>query len=183
MILKNIKLDVDFDFLLSADYSQHYGSCISYQKREQEDIHEDMAKGFPKSYHEENTVIQQIWFDDGQVDYADLGRQLNMEVITVSTILQPPGNVITLHRDTFFQIKKKYPERAKEKMVRANVYLEDWKPGHIIQYKDLDNEWKNSTHWTQGDGFLWDSDILHIGANIGLTPKYTLQISGFYKGE
>lgn len=179
MILKKINLDCDFDFLLDADYSQHRGSCISYQKREQTDIHEDMAKGFPPSYHEENTVIQQLWFDDGQIDYASLGEQLGMEVITVSTILQPPGNVITIHRDMFYQIKKKYPERADQKMVRANVYLQDWEPGHIIQYKDTNGEWQNSTHWKQGEGFLWDSDIVHVGANAGFKNKYTLQISGF----
>lgn len=178
MILQNIKIDCDFDFLLNSDYTQHYGSCISYQRREQEDIHAAMSKGFPKSYHEDNTRIQQLWFNDGQVDYADLGRQLGMEVITVSTILQPPGNVITMHRDTFFQINKQYPDDTRTK-VRANIYLADWEVGHIIQYKDLNGDWQNSTHWKQGEGFLWDSDILHVSGNIGLKDKYTLQISGF----
>jgi len=101
-----------------------------------------------------------------------------MEVITVSSILQPPGNVITVHRDTFFQINKMYPDDTRTK-VRANIYLEDWKVGHIIQYKDIDKEWKNSTHWSASEGFLWDSDILHVSGNIGLEPKFTLQISGF----
>jgi hypothetical protein len=179
MILKKITLDCDFSVFLTADYSQHYGSCISYQKREQEDIHA-LSGGFPKSYHEDNTRIQQLWFDDGDVDYSDLGNQLGIEVITVSSILQPPGNVITLHRDTFFQIKKKFPDDVRT-LVRANIYLEDWEVGHIIQYRDETNEWNNSTHWKQGEGFLWDSSILHLGANVGLKPKYTLQISGFLK--
>lgn len=178
MILEPTKLDYDFEIFLNADYNQHYGSCISYQKIEQEDIHENMAGGFPTSYHEENTVIQQLWYEDGKVDYAELGRQLGMEVITVSSILQPPGNIITLHRDTFFQINKKYPDDKRTK-VRANIFLQDWQVGHIIQYKDKDGEWKTSTHWKQGEGLLWDSGPLHIGANIGLKPKYTLQVSGF----
>jgi len=96
-----------------------------------------------------------------------------MEVVTVSSILQPPGGVIPLHRDMFYQINKKYPER-KELKVRANIYLEDWKLGHFIQYDDV-----VSTHWKQGQGFLWDSSILHIGANAGMENKYTLQVSGF----
>lgn len=178
MILRKINLDYDTSVFLNADYTQHYGSCISYQKREQEDIHESIAKGFPKSYHEENTVIQQLWYDRDQINYLELGRQLGMEVITVSSILQPPGNVITLHRDTFFQINKKYPTDPRTK-VRANIYLEDWKVGHIIQYKDVDSEWKNSTHWKAREGFIWDSDILHVSGNIGLEPKFTLQVSGF----
>lgn len=178
MILNKVKLKCDYELFLTADYTKHLGSCISYQKREQEDIHKNMSKKFPNSYHENNTIIQQLWYDKNEVDYDDLGKQLNMEVITVSSILQPPGNVITLHRDTFFQINKKYPKDKRIK-VRANIYLQDWEVGHIIQYRDLNFEWKNSTHWKQGDGFLWDSDVMHIGANIGLTNKYTLQISGF----
>ena len=178
MILKPIKLDYDFDTFLNANYAEHKGSCISYQRREQTDLHTGLGDGFPESYHENNTVIHQLWFGPDQVDYTTLGKMLNMEIVTISSILQPPGNIITLHRDTFFQISKKFPDDNRTK-VRANIYLQDWEVGHIVQYKDLDGEWKNSTHWKRSEGFLWDSDILHIGANIGLKDKYTLQISGF----
>ena len=101
-----------------------------------------------------------------------------MEVITVSTILQPPGNTVTLHRDTFFQINKKYPNDTRQK-VRANIYLQDWKPGHLIHYQDELHEWESSTHWKAGDGFIWDSSHLHLSGNCGLEDKYTLQVSGF----
>jgi hypothetical protein len=177
-MIKNIKLDIDFKKLLSEDYSKHYGSCIGYQRREQEDLHDKYGKGFPKSYHEDNTRIQQLWFDDGDIDYTDLGEKLGMEVITVSTILQPPGNVITLHRDTFFQINKKYPDDSRNK-IRANIYMQDWQPGHFINYQDESLEWQTSTHWKQGDGFIWDSNHLHLSANAGLLSKFTMQISGF----
>ena len=180
MILKPTKINYDFSVFLNADYAPFKSSCISYQKREQGDLHNNLGKGFPRSYHEDNTCIYQLWFDNTQVDYNDLGNQLGMEVITVSSILQPPGNVITLHRDTFFQINKKFPDDTRTK-VRANIYLQDWEIGHIIQYKDLNNEWQTSTHWAAGEGFLWDSSVLHVGANIGLKDKYTLQISGFLK--
>lgn len=176
-MIKQINLDIDFDPLLKADYSQHYGSCISYQKREQEDIH-DTVGGFPKSYHEDNTRIQQLWFDSGDIDYKELGEKLGIEVITVSTILQPPGNVVTLHRDTFFKIKNLYPEDTRTK-VRANIYMQDWAPGHFINYQDKDKQWQTSTHWHQGDGFIWDSNHLHLSANAGLVPKFTMQVSGF----
>jgi len=137
MISHISKFDYDLSTFLEADYSKHYGSCISYQVREQEDIHSTVG-GFPESYHEDNTRIQQLWYDDGEVDYKSLGQQLGMEVITVSSILQPPGNVITLHRDTFFQIQKKYPDDKRTK-IRANIYLEDWAPGHFINYQDEDS--------------------------------------------
>ena len=177
-MIEHIKLDYDLNVFLDADYEQHHGSCISYQIREQKDQHEK-AGGFPKSYSEENTKIQQLWFDDGDVDYKILGEQLNMDVKTVSTILQPPGNTVTLHRDTFFKFKDLYPDDLRPK-VRANIYLQDWEPGHLIHYQDHDIEWQCSDHWSAGDGFLWDSNHLHLSGNCGLKDKYTLQISGFY---
>jgi len=178
-MIKKINLDYDFSVFLNADYNQHHGSCISYQRREQNDIHNTVG-GFPASYHENNTRIQQLWFDNSELDYAALSDRLGIEVITVSAILQPPGNVVTLHRDTFFKINKMFPTNSRQK-VRANVYLEDWKVGHFINYQDETLEWQTSTHWKQGEGFIWDSNHLHLSANAGLEPKYTLQISGFLK--
>lgn len=177
MILKT-HLNTDLSIFLDADYSQHQGSCISYQVREQQDIHRTFG-GFPASYSEENTKIQQLWFDENDIDYSQLGEKLGIEIVTVSSILQPPGNVITMHRDTFFKINNKYPNNTRKK-VRANIYLEDWAPGHFINYQDQDKQWQTSTHWKAGDGYIWDSDHLHLSANAGLKPKYTLQISGFW---
>jgi len=177
MILKKVKFDYNLGIFLEADYSQHWGSCISYQKIEQADLHEKYAGGFPGSYHEDNTRLRQLWFTEDDVDYEAIGNQFNMEVKTVSSILQPPGNVVTLHRDMFFRFKKEYPAETRP-MVRANIYLKDWEIGHVIQYSD-GTEWHSNTHWKAGDGFLWNSDVIHLSCNAGLTDKYTLQISGF----
>jgi hypothetical protein len=172
MILKPINLNYDFNIFLDADYSVHEGSCIKHQVYELTDIHEKYG-GFPETYCFKNTIIHQLWWTNDQIDYKELELQLGMEVITVSSIKQPPGCVIPLHRDMFYQISQRHPDRTEPK-VRANIYLEDWKLGHFIQYSDV-----VSTYWKQGEGFLWDSDILHLGANAGMEPKYTLQVSGF----
>ena len=105
-MIKNINLNYEISVFRDADFTQHYGSCISYQVKEQTDQHEKVG-GFPPSYSEDNTRIQQIWFEDGDsgVDYARLGELLDMDVKTISAILQPPGNTVTLHRDTFFKFK------------------------------------------------------------------------------
>mgnify|MGYP003314827939 FL=1 len=177
-MIEDIKLDYDLSSFLNADYDQHHGSCIGYQTIEQKDIHE-LAGGFPKTYTEDNTKIQQLWFEDGEVDYQILGDQLKMEVITVSTILQPPGNTVTLHRDTFYQFKLSYPDDPRTK-VRANIYLQDWEPGHVLHYQDENLDWQSDSHWSAGEGYLWDPIHLHLSGNCGLKDKYTLQISGFY---
>jgi len=171
-MIKEIKLNYDFSVFLNADYTQHEGSCIQHQVHELTDIHEKFG-GFPKTYTYANTVIHQLWWNNTQCDFNDIGKQLGMEVITVSSILQPPGCVIPIHRDTFFQINKRYPDR-KELKVRANIYLEDWKMGHFLQYDDV-----VISNWQAGTGFMWDNNVLHIGANAGMEDKYTLQVSGF----
>ena len=55
MILKNIKLNYDFDTILSADYAVHEGSCIKHQVHELTDIH-DSYGGFPETYCFKNTI-------------------------------------------------------------------------------------------------------------------------------
>ena len=175
-MIKNVHLDYDFTSLLNADYSAHSGSCIKHQVHELTDIHKQFGS-FPKSYCLENTTIHQLWWTSDQIDYQDIGEQLGMEVITVSSILQPPGCVVPYHRDTFFQISQQYPDR-KETKVRANIYLEDYKLGQFIQYVDQD-QIHTSVNWKGGDGFMWDSNILHLSSNAGMQDKVTLQISGF----
>jgi hypothetical protein len=162
---------------LSANYDKK-SSCIKHQIHELTDIHTQYG-GFPKNYCFENTVIHQIWWNDTQLNFQSIGDQLGMEVVTISSILQPPGSTIPLHRDTFYQISTRYPDRTDIK-VRANIFLEDYKVGHLIQYLD-GNEIVSVTDWKAGQGFLWDSSILHLGANNGMQNKYTLQVSGFLK--
>ncbi len=169
---KNIKLDIDYTPILTSDYESHEGSCIKHQVYELTDIHDSFG-GFPESYVFANTRINQLWWTPEQLDFEEIGKQLGMEVITVSSIRQHPGCVIPWHRDTFFQINQRYPDR-KELKVRANIFLEDWKMGHFIQYNDT-----VVTHWKQGEGLMWDSEVLHLGANAGMQDKLTLQISGF----
>ena len=179
-MLKEIKIDYDLTQFLEpkADYSIHIGTCLAHQVTELTDIHKEYGLGH--SYTEDNTVIQQLWYTDAQIDFKELGEQLGMEVITVSSILQPPGNVIALHRDTFYQINKRFPDDKRTK-VRANIYLEDWKVGHMIQYQDINDgkKWKTSDNWKAGEGFLWASNVLHLSANAGMKDKFTLQVSGF----
>lgn len=175
-MLKKIFLDYNFDIFLKADYTSHCGSCIKHQIYELNDIHSQYG-GFPESYCFENTKIHQLWWDQSQIDYKELGTKLGMEVVTVSTILQPPGCTVPLHRDTFYQISKRYPDRNDHK-VRANIYLEDYKIGQFIQYQEGDG-YTTSIDWKAGDGFIWDSDVLHLSTNAGMVPKYTLQVSGF----
>ena len=56
---------------------------------------------------------------------------------------------------------------------RAIVFLEDWKPGHYFEY---DN--KGLVNWKQGDYVIYSTNTLHAASNIGIDPRYTLQVTG-----
>ena len=177
-MIKECFLDIDYSKYLDADYTMHTGSCIKHQVYELTDVHESFG-GFPDTYSLANTTIHQLWWGPEDIDFDELEKQLGIEVVTVSTIKQPPGNVVPIHRDTFFQINQRFPDR-KEIKVRANIYMKDWQVGRMIQYQKHGG-WSNSTHWRAGDGFIWDSEPLHVSMNAGFNDKFTMQISGFLK--
>jgi hypothetical protein len=133
----------------------------------------------PSRYNIHNTTIHQVWWDDAGLK-KQLGQLLNVDVVSISAISQPPGQTIPYHVDHFYKIRTQFPNDNRTH-VRANIFLEDWKFGHILQYES-DGEWYCPTHWRQGEGFMWDNNVPHLSGNNGFDNKYTLQVSGFYNG-
>lgn len=56
---------------------------------------------------------------------------------------------------------------------RVVMMLEDWKPGHYFEMDGV-----GYTNWKAGDWFKWQGDVPHAASNIGVDPRYTLQITG-----
>lgn len=56
---------------------------------------------------------------------------------------------------------------------RAIVFLQPWKPGH---YFEIDGD--PIVDWSYGNYVIWQGDVPHMAANIGLADRYTLQITG-----
>ena len=63
-----------------------------------------------------------------------------------------------------------------EKPYRILVCMSDWVFGQIIMIEDL-----VVTNWKKGDGYIWDSEALHMSANGSIKDKLTMIISGFYE--
>jgi len=179
-MLLPITLNYDFSKILNTDHSTHSGSCASHQMRELDDIY-SKYDGYPKTFCNANTTIHQLWWDDTQMDFEQLGLMLDMDVITVSSIRQDPGNVVPYHRDVFYKIRQQHPART-DRCVRANIFLEHSRLGHMLQFT-LDDRHHAVTEWQANTGYMFDSTVLHLSCNAGLEPKYTLQISGFYLGQ
>ena len=61
----------------------------------------------------------------------------------------------------------------KNKVKRAVVFLEDWRPGHYFEVNK-----KGIVNWKAGDYCIWENYVEHAASNIGIEPRYTLQITG-----
>lgn len=80
--------------------------------------------------------------------------------------------IMPVHRDhfrTYCRINNTTPDNV----YRVVMMLQDWKPGH---YFELDGV--AYTNWKAGDWFKWKGDVPHAAANIGVEPRYTLQVTG-----
>lgn len=81
-------------------------------------------------------------------------------------------DALPLHRDAYTSYRKMFGVDL-HSMYRAIVFLEDWKSGH---YFEIDG--RPIMPWKAGDWVSWNNDVEHFAANIGLDPRYTLQITG-----
>lgn len=73
------------------------------------------------------------------------------------------------HFNTYCKLNNTTPDNVE----RVILMLEDWKPGH---YFELDGV--GYVNWKAGDWFKWRGDVPHAASNIGIEPRYTLQITG-----
>lgn len=179
---RKVQLDVDFAKFVTAEYSQApLDSPIEHQRRDLAWLYEPYG-GYPDSFIKDNTGLQQLWWSPEDIDYDALGDELGMEVVTVSSLKQNPGNVIPLHIDAFYRLRQSRPNDDTAIPVRANIFLEDSDIGHMLQFV-VGDEVVSATDWRAGQGYLFDKNVPHLSSNAGLRPKYTLQVSGFLKRQ
>ena len=85
------------------------------------------------------------------------------------------GTVLPTHQDLYVKYVELHNLQGQEHRIRrAVVFLEDWKPGHYAEYID-----EPCVKWTVGQVMEWSYDAPHMAANLGLEPRYTLQITGY----
>ena len=53
------------------------------------------------------------------------------------------------------------------------IFLENWKSGHYFEIDGVP-----ITNWTKGEYIFWEGDTPHMAANMGIEPRYTMQITG-----
>jgi hypothetical protein len=84
------------------------------------------------------------------------------------------GTVMPVHQDRYVKYISLFDLQGQEHTIRrALVLLEDWQPGHYLEVQD-----EPIVQWKAGTVVEWIYDTPHMAANIGLEPRYTLQITG-----
>jgi len=84
------------------------------------------------------------------------------------------GTVLPNHSDLYVKYIDLFKLHGKENTIRrAIVFLDDWKSGHYAECCK-----SPIVSWRKGEVIEWEYDVVHMAANIGIEPRYTLQITG-----
>lgn len=84
------------------------------------------------------------------------------------------GTVMPVHEDRYVKYIDLFNLYGREHTIRrALVLLENWKSGHYLEVMGTP-----VVSWRAGTVVEWPYDTPHMAANIGLEPRYTLQITG-----
>jgi hypothetical protein len=106
--------------------------------------------------------------------FIEFYQQRGWQDIGVAYYCMHTGTVMPEHQDLYKRYIEVFDLQGQESTIqRAIVFLEDWKSGH---YLELDGS--PVAGWSAGDVVEWHYDTPHMAANIGLEPRYTLQITG-----
>ena len=84
------------------------------------------------------------------------------------------GTILPVHQDTYKRYVEIFNLQGKEHTIRrAIVFLERWASGHYLELNG-----NPIVGWPRGFCVTWPNDMPHMAANLGLTPRYTLQVTG-----
>lgn len=101
-------------------------------------------------------------------------NRLGWKDVGTSYYRMSSGTILPNHHDTYKRYIELFElENTPQSIYRAIIFLEDWASGH---YLEIDGE--PITKWSAGDTVSWCYDTPHLAANMGYTPRYTLQITG-----
>lgn len=102
----------------------------------------------------------------------DIGNNVGLKNCGFTFYKMSTLDIMPPHYDHFETYSRIF-DVEKFNVYRAIMFLEDWKPGHYFEYD------KNPfTGWKKGDYIMYSHDIEHAASNIGIEPRYTLQITG-----
>jgi hypothetical protein len=105
---------------------------------------------------------------------VEIFEQLGWQHIGTSYYRMMPGTILPTHQDLYKKYIEIFNLQGREHTIhRAVIFLEDWRPGHYLEGMN-----EPIVKWRAGDVVEWCYDTPHMAANMGSTPRYTLQVTG-----
>jgi hypothetical protein len=106
--------------------------------------------------------------------FINVYQELGWKDIGTSYYRMDTGTILPTHSDLYVKYVDLFKLQGQEHTIkRAIVFLEDWRPGHYSEINGV-----GIVNWSTGKVVEWDYNTPHAAANIGLEPRYTLQITG-----
>ena len=106
--------------------------------------------------------------------FIDIFEGQGWKDIGLAFYRMPTGTVMPVHSDLYKRYIELFDLQGREHTIRrALLLLEDWKSGHYLEVAG-----KPFVDWRAGTVVEWTYDTPHMAANLGPTPRYTLQITG-----
>jgi hypothetical protein len=101
-------------------------------------------------------------------------HQMGWKDIGTSYYRMMPGTILPTHQDLYKKYIDIFGLQGQEHTIRrAVIFLQDWQPGHYLEAMN-----EPVVKWRAGDVIEWCYDTPHMAANMGSTPRYTLQVTG-----
>ena len=107
--------------------------------------------------------------------FVDIYQEKGWKDIGTSYYRMGTGTILPTHGDLYVKYIDLFKLQGQQHRIhRAIVFLEDWKSGHYFEGNGVP-----VTEWQAGDVVEWTYDTPHLAANMGIDPRYTLQITGW----
>ena len=104
----------------------------------------------------------------------DVFAEMGWKDIGTSYYRMMPGTVLPTHQDLYKKYIELFDLKGQEHNIyRAVIFLEDWQSGHYFE-----GNGEPYIKWKAGDVVEWRYDTPHMAANMGIAPRYTLQVTG-----
>lgn len=108
-------------------------------------------------------------------EFIKIYEAMGWKDIGTSYYRMDTGTVLPTHSDLYVRYIDLFNLKGKEERIhRAVIFLEDWKEGHYSEINGV-----GFVNWDAGTVLEWSYDTPHAAANIGIAPRYTLQITGW----
>lgn len=149
-----------------------------------DDLGDDLSRSYDISrqygYTKHNTKVWETTTQQPKLEMdweKHIASQLPLQFPSTRPTLQTPGNVMPWHQDKFIYFRRLHTDQS-EYIVRFIVFMKDWDIGHFLQAGN-----SVISHWKAGDVILWHPHRLHLSANVGISDKWTLNVTGILQEE